>query len=1342
MEENTTAVLTISSLIKSGRPFTAASSLAPSRPIDLRNRNPCFHKPIHQNPNLQTLKPLKHSALLIGTVNLPSSPNRSSLVQNCNCFQFSDDDSAAICCEILNFDPKMIGQKIRIFAWNFIPFVRGRGGFLEIIQWGFFEPCGGSRCNLPDFSCFCLSLGDCDLGDRSTARRLIFGVITAISPVASVPWAGRGGDSGGVDGFLVHILVCQCKYCASKHLVSELSGLCERNVEDHRFVQGTIVYFCGVTSSWHPAISRLIGDVVLVMGLKKKLVYLRKEESQLMYLAADSVSLHVAKLPKELCLTQNADIRGKGECGSYTGVITGIYMDGLIIELDQDVILLLTDKYLAFPHYVRVGVLVTLKNVHFVNPHFPWAKMLILGACTRTSMHVESFSPLESWSHLKQQSPSLLQKFINSLPYAARLALLVVSCFQKMFAGTLSVKDILGSQHEEGLAQKYASSHFPSSAFQARHGVLLEFCRHDLCSGGKEVDCCHLRLVLPIGNLVSYCEVVWKKVLNFQENCFHLMGGINQKGPLRCGGRSYEQSIRRVLRSEEIGVVVLGTLKISSSSGRLQLVDATGSVDIMLNLPETWNFKRIFEMKDFRLIMESTCPELIDLNPTTYQPLSCRSIFSNALPSRKLNIPIYLYHCPSDEDSRSRSLFFDWKRNSQDLNSGKYHLLWLIHKFPIQQKFLGDLAKRPNMFAEAIVFPWDLLVSGKYSDATTTRSFSGHWRDSFKNIAAAKELPTLKRCKSEHTSYQVYSCCMDDTGSGLESKCCSNNGIELSCRNTGEGENNHWMGMLHCAGDRGEVVSSCKPPMRKVLLGFGSDYFSKYELLKIGCCYLVKHEEGDMLCCKDDKYQVSRAKVFISSGTFFRSLTLSSIQGLQSADLPDGFPYCNLRVSDDELTKGFCKFEIPCLISNSTGSESYSDINIFVPSSAVNLLENFMKMMDCISNEPRHSFEGESSINDHNGSMINSSMQSSGTSCSDYPLPQGNLITLRGLVVAFHDCHGVDFLAQPGRCLSQGSKLMFLREKTGVCVHVLLDNHTVSIFCDRSKEICPIGLGRDVYATFHRVLVLSELDKYMMTAVSFITVDHASLMREHHNHDLSDASRTVDSHVVASHDTVSIALISDALQLSELRPMRFRCKVVSMYILVLEKAGSTEIFQSRVQSIRSGFGIPLTGFIIDDGSSSCCCWADSENAATVLGLDLEEYSLKVTLMGYKAGKGQRRISTVSRLNQALERHGRISVKNCSSMFDSSCQDLEFVVESKRSLSRSDEDNLQSLITNALLTTSWRVDASFMDPEKTAWLEECLSQLNVNVPPLLNIWATRVCRTDALAEARSIIQELV
>lgn len=71
--------------------------------------------------------------------------------------------------------------------------------------------------------------------------------------------------------------------------------------------------------------------------------------------------------------------------------------------------------------------------------------------------------------------------------------------------------------------------------------------------------------MLPIANLLSYCEVSWKKVFNSQENFPDVMGGINQKSPVCCGGKSYVQPIKRVLCSEEIGVVVLGTLKVSTS---------------------------------------------------------------------------------------------------------------------------------------------------------------------------------------------------------------------------------------------------------------------------------------------------------------------------------------------------------------------------------------------------------------------------------------------------------------------------------------------------------------------------------------------------------------------------------------------------------------------------------------------------------------------------------------------------------------------------------------------------------------------------------------------------------
>lgn len=112
---------------------------------------------------------------------------------------------------------------------------------------------------------------------------------------------------------------------------------------------------------------------------------------------------------------------------------------------------------------------------------------------------------------------------------------------------------------------------------------------------------------------------------------------------------------------------------------------------------------------------------------------------------------------------------------------------------------------------------------------------------------------------------------------------------------------------------------------------------------------------------------------------------------------------------------------------------------------------------------------------------------------------------------------------------------------------------------------------------------------------------------------------------------------------------------------------------------------------VDDGSSSCCCWADSERAAAFLGLESEEYLLEDSPENFgrcKAGKGQSYSSTVGHLNQLLEQHGRIVVKNYGSIFDSSCQDLTFSVNSDRLISSSDEDVLRSLITNAFFSTSW------------------------------------------------------
>ncbi|KAL4582865.1 hypothetical protein LXL04_007426 [Taraxacum kok-saghyz] len=172
--------------------------------------------------------------------------------------------------------------------------------------------------------------------------------------------------------------------------------------------------------------------------------------------------------------------------------------------------------------------------------------------------------------HQDLQSRSLLRKFIESLAFSARLwVLLAVSSFMKTFAGVLSEMEILGLKHMEGLVQKYSSSCLPLS-----HGVVTEYWQHELCGCGKETDYNPPKLVVPISNLISHYEDTFIKKL-------HADSDINnhQYSSLVCGGKSHDQPIRSILKSEDMNIVLLGTLKISERSGRLQLVDATGSID-------------------------------------------------------------------------------------------------------------------------------------------------------------------------------------------------------------------------------------------------------------------------------------------------------------------------------------------------------------------------------------------------------------------------------------------------------------------------------------------------------------------------------------------------------------------------------------------------------------------------------------------------------------------------------------------------------------------------------------------------------------------------------------------
>ncbi|XP_051123646.1 CST complex subunit CTC1 isoform X2 [Andrographis paniculata] len=1352
MEDIGDTVSSLSELINRGRPLTATSSLVPhceiSSPERQRNSSQSLRRKPYfstcQNPSSQTLKPLNQPTVLVGTLTLPSLVDHKSPII-CNCFQFYDD-SSTVCCEILDFDSKMVGKKIRVVAWNFIPFKcrdgGAKSGLLEIIGWEFVHACSDRVCTFLDFSSVCFTLGPCVFKENRKVSSLIFGVVESISPAFVAPHASRGGEPKDTWGFLVNVLICPCNFCRSRLGASELKTMSEKTMKDHSFGEPAILYFSGLASSWHPVVSRFIGDIVLLTGVQKKMVFITKGESRLTYVTTDEVSLHIPRLFKGR-QTCTVDTKKKGEGRSYTGVVTGVYMQGMVVELDQNVILLITDQHLTVPHSVRVGAIVTVKNAHLVDPKFPWGKILILGACYRTSVHVEFFSPLETGCHQKAHSQSLLQKFINSLSFPARLwTLLLVSSFKKKFAGVVSKKEILGSKHTPGLAQKYANGHLSPSAFQHR-GVLVEFFKHDMCSRVRGGHCDQLKLVLSIADLISYCETSWKKILEYEKNTSGFVDGINQKRLLSCGGRSYFQSIKRVLHSEEIGVHLLGTLKISSISGRMQLVDATGGLDIILDLPAMWDFDKIFEVRGFTLIMEGIPPKLAALDSSIYPLLSCQSIFSKSLPSRRTETSIYLYQRLSDEDTRSCSIFFDWKRICQGLDSGKFHLLMLMHKYPVQRKFQGDLVKKSNMFAEAIVMPWDLLITGKCGDAGLGMlSSAQHWSDSLDSFYETGEFVSEKRSKTELGSGESSSLKDPRNGFSVHSNSLREN--SYPCLIASKYASFHWLGMLQCTNGHAKIDSDFKAPRKNVLLEFGPDRFSTYEALKIGHCYLIKHQENDVLCSIRGNCESSRTKVFLCTKSYLWSLTFASIESLKFSDASEVLPCCNFHTySSEVLPKKTQQSEIPPLTCNGIDNEVSADNKIFVPSSALTFLKNISSTLHGDLMETRDSLQQEPDAHGYNSSTVKVSMQSLGNSYSDYPFPQGNLITLHGLVSGLHAVNCDTFPGSLDPTASDGYLPKFLQGSDGICIHVLAANEIVKILCDRSKHHYPVGLGKDAYATFHRVLFLGR-NSCMMMPVSFITINNTNSANAHPDGDLNCSSGNVGSPSVASSNTVWQTLISDALQLSENKPMQFRCRVVGIYVLVLEKARETSVSHSSAHSVPS-VGIPFVGFFMDDGSSCCCCWANSEVAATLLQLEFRESLLEHPVKTLRSTACYARLpftSTVSKLNKILEYHGRIVVKNCGPSFDPLCQELAFFVESDRLIGSSDENLVRSMVTNAIVSNSWTITGSRMDLETMSWLEEQLTVLDMAVPPLPNILARSVCGVDTLMEARNLLLELV
>ncbi|GJZ65611.1 hypothetical protein Tco_0622307 [Tanacetum coccineum] len=163
----------------------------------------------------------------------------------------------------------------------------------------------------------------------------------------------------------------------------------------------------------------------------------------------------------------------------------------------------------------------------------------------------------------------------------------------------------------------------------SEHGILSEYCLHDICGCAKKLIVTSQLWVVPISNLISQCENMFLKSLN-------------------ASGTEFD-------KNHQYGII---------------------------DFLENWKLWNHSTMTRSHVETFSTIFVLLGKRCTIY--LHCY------MKDAKLRNRIV---CPGT----------DTEKSLKELESGRLHLLLLVHKFPAQQKF------NSSIYAEAIILPWNLV---------------------------------------------------------------------------------------------------------------------------------------------------------------------------------------------------------------------------------------------------------------------------------------------------------------------------------------------------------------------------------------------------------------------------------------------------------------------------------------------------------------------------------------------------------------------------------------------------------------------------------------------------------
>ncbi|CAA7033315.1 unnamed protein product [Microthlaspi erraticum] len=1127
--ENAT-VIKISELVHGGRAVTGASSLffssASHSSSESGNRNPQSRAgTVDSESSRKFLAPLNYPAVIVGTLSLPSEtlkcPNRY-------CFRFADGE-LTICCDIIGLEIGAIGSKICVLSWNFLP-MRHSGGFLEIIKWKLAaEDTGKLLDSFP--------LAPPPRNGDGKSRYSVHGVLESISPVSVVPCMEGNSDNSvnvPVRGFLVKVMACESKECKRNDVLDSVDC-------SHSFEKSVFVYFCGsVAASWHPAMTKLVGRSIALSGMKKKLVYISKCDSVLVFVTTENSVLHSPWLSKKREVSKTVVDR-RSNCGSYLGLVKGVYLKGKLVELDQDVWLLLTDQIHKRPHSIRNGSLIFVRNVHFVRTKFPWGEVLILGACFKTSITVEIFSPFETSFFVDSCRQTPLSQFIESLSFPARFwTLLVSSCFQN-FDGWPSDKETLRSCQKDELTKMYAESRMPPYMFQPRCGLFTEFCFHESCECNSEARDCNLKPVMPVSSFVHHYKVMLSELLSRNKKDDTVFIASNFLRHPSSTPKRNSHTNTRTLRSEDIGVILLGRFKISSS-GVLQLHDRTSSINVLMpDLLRDRDGCRIYEVSDYSLLMEGIPESMLHI-PFPQKPLSCRSVVNPTPLTIKstMTMPFSLsFGAASCRNVRMRHSI-DRTHEHNEFTGEMFHIFRVTHKFPILKKAHPGMPDCTSVFIEAVIIPWELICTVTEKDAAAPQSVERE--------TSLVNRPH-KRCK---------------TGKSLQGESVLPVPHEISCQMTVRFASSPCLTIAATLSSLKENKSGNMQSVKRVLLEFIPECKNYYGL-QIGGCYLMKHGSDS-----DDSFCFGRSGISNNDKISFRpetqlwSLEFSFDEALTHVGSMDVYPLVSSQPS-------------PAVEQQSGSSpQPCSDVSLLLPYDAKRLFSVYLNDLEEV-NKP------VAAGNDKTLGKMITHAEPSRLPLSNSLFPEGNLATFRGDVVAVDavDSCVVDVLSS-------------------YCIYVLVDHQMVKIFGSLSRHSYLIGFGPGVNATFYRILATGEENRFLLSTVSFVKINsRKALDGPFIENPTLGAALCLPK--ITPKEYVPCNLAGSVSGNEDNQQINFVCKVLSVHLLVLQTRSDDPAEQECGENI----DIPLAGFVVDDGSSTFLCWTSGKRAFTFLRLHEE-----------------------------------------------------------------------------------------------------------------------------------------